>query len=513
MRYCDWKYIFCIFFILLSLTSISALEINLQEENETKYFDTISNKIFEGNITFGGRYDDQGYSLEKTHDGGYIIIGKTSTYDRGGGDAWLIKIDKNCNEMWNKTYGGRKSDYGFCGQQTTDGGYIISGGTKSFGNGDHDVWLIKTDDAGKELWNRTFGGDEWDQGYGVRQATDGGYIIIGGAKSYGWGPNDYWVIKTDNNGIEEWNETYGLHGYDWGYAIQQTKDGGFIFTGATDTSVKGEHILDIGLIKIDDKGNTEWHKIYHKPLGKKRWDEGYGVQQTQDGGYIIAGIAHTYDWTESGEGDAWLIKTDKWGRKEWDRVLGGIKCDSFSSVKQTQDAGYILSGWTYSYGSGDSDLWLVKTNSEGKELWDITLGGEKREWALAHNLQITSDHSYLITGSTRSYGAGSSDAWLMKIEEPSLIVEITGGQGISGLIKNQGNTDLFDIKWTISIQSPVIQDKYQEGIIDSLPEGGQSSLPQVPISGFGPATIRITGGKIGRTSQCFIIGPLTLMMK
>jgi hypothetical protein len=261
----------------------------------------------------------------------------------------LIKTDTEGNEEWNKTFGGDDGDVGFSVQQTTDGGYIITGFTSSYGTaGGWDVWLIKTDTEGNEEWNETFGsGNDWDEGHSVQQTTDGGYVITGQTSG------DLWLLKTDSQGDEEWNQTFGGSSADYGESVQQTTDGGFIITGSTSSFGNGSY--DVWLIKTDSQGNVVWNQT----LGDASYQKGFSVQQTDDGGYIITGYYGSYD--------VWLIKTNSQGQEEWNKTFGGSGQDVGYSVQQTTDGGYIITGYTYSYGNG-GDVWLIKTDSQGNSV-------------------------------------------------------------------------------------------------------------------------------------------------
>ena len=306
----------------------------------------------EWNQTFDGNDRDYGKSVKQTVDGGYIIIGSTgSDYYY---DVWLIKTDPKGTEEWNQTFGGDNKDYGNSVQQTIDGGYIITGEISSSVNGSSDVLLIKTDQQGQEEWIQTFGGSDYDIGNSIEQTYDGGYIITGSTRSYGNGSSDVLLVKTDQQGQEEWIQTFGGGYIDIGNSIKQTSDNGYIITGYTQSYGNGSR--DVWLIKTNYQGNEEWSQTF----GGSYVDIGNSIQQTIDGGYIIIGSRGTDYYS-----DLWLIKTDYQGKEEWNQIFGGNDYDFGNSVQQTTDDGYIIIGHTKSYGNGGYDIFLIKTDSEG----------------------------------------------------------------------------------------------------------------------------------------------------
>jgi len=308
--------------------------------------------------TFGGINSDYGRSIQQVFNDGYILIGTTASFGDNN-DAWLIKTDVQGNKEWDKTFGGSNDDFGSCIQQTIDGGYIIVGWTNSFGGGNNDAWLIKTDVQGNKEWDKTFGGNDTDIGYSVQQTIDGGYIITGWTRSFGLGNNDVWLIKTDVQGNEEWNKPLGGNLFERGYSVQQTIDGGYIIAGWTNSFGDGNY--DVWLIKTDAEGNEEWNKLF----GGSDSDRGYSVQQTTDGGYIITGETKSFG---NGESDLWLIKTDAEGNEEWNKPFGGSDSDRGYSVQQTENAEYVITGWTKSSGNGNNDAWLIKVENPIAEI-------------------------------------------------------------------------------------------------------------------------------------------------
>lgn len=358
--------------------------------------------------TFGGSSSDEGYSVQQTSDGGYIIIGFTNSFGSEDRNIWLIKTDANGDTLWTKTFGGNNGALGHSVQQTTDGGYIVTGYTDAFGAQDRDVWLIKTDARGDTLWTKTYGGESGynDEGRHVQQTTDGGYIITGNTRAFILS-SDAWLLKTDASGDTLWTRTFGVADYYEGYSVQQTIDGGYILNIRQSLGTK-----DFYLIKTDESGETLWTKAY----GGSGSDKSHFAQQTIDNGYIITGKTGSFG---AGGSDVWLVKTDVNGDTLWTRTFGGINGDEGNSIQQTTDSGFIITGITNQFSINSGDLWLIKTDVSGDTLWTIRLGGSERDEG--RSVQQTADGGYIITGYTESFGAGDSDVWLIKTAP-----EITG---------------------------------------------------------------------------------------
>ncbi len=254
-----------------------------------------------------------------------------------------------------KAYGGANWDYAYSVQQTSDGGYIVVGSTASFGAGEENIFLIKTDANGNIIWAKTYGGTEYDRAYSVQQTSDGGYIVAGYTFSFGAG-SDVFLIKTDANGNVIWAKTYGGTNWDEAFSVQQTSDGGYIVAGYTGSFGAGGG--DIFLMKTDANGNLQWAKTF----GGTGWDEAFSVQQTSDGGYIVAGRTSSFG---AGFYNAFLVKTDANGNIQWAKTYGGTGFDYAYSVQQTSDGGYIVAGRTSSFGAGSVDIFLIKTDANG----------------------------------------------------------------------------------------------------------------------------------------------------
>jgi hypothetical protein len=233
-------------------TDKAGIELNISEANQRK--EEISrNEKLSWDKTFGGSNDDYLRTLIQTDEGGYLLAGETSSYGTGKADIWIIKLDSKGNKLWDKTFGGIDDDWIYSLIQTDDGGYILAGMTFSFGSGGGDYWIIKLDNEGNKLWDRTFGGIYDDSAYLLIQTDDGGYAVAGYTFSYSAGRADFWLIKLDSHGNKLWDRTYGGSGEDSIRSLVQTDDGGYVLAGITFSFGAGEG--DFWIIKLDEKGN------------------------------------------------------------------------------------------------------------------------------------------------------------------------------------------------------------------------------------------------------------------
>ena len=247
--------------------------------------------------TFGGSDREWCTCFQQTSDSGYILVGITgSIYSH---DIWLVKTNANGDSLWSRAFGGDYDDRCFSVQQTLDSGYVLAGWTESFGVGGYDFWLIKTDVNGDSLWSRTFGGNANDLCLSVQQTSDGGYILAGDTRSFGVGYTDFWLVKTDANGDSLWSQTYGGHNVDACLSLQRTSDGGFILAGHSYSFWEGSP--DFMLVKTRADGMQLWSYTF----GGDTTDICNCVQQTSDGGYILAGETWSFG---AGRSDCWLVK-------------------------------------------------------------------------------------------------------------------------------------------------------------------------------------------------------------
>ncbi len=365
--------------------------------------------------TYGGSYDDLAHSIQKTSDGGSMIVGRTLSFGQGYDDTWALKLENNGEVIWQKTYGGNWADYTLSiHRETSDGGYIMVGYTSSYGAGLADVWVIKIDSDGNIIWQKTYGGSETDWVASIIQTADGGYIMAGHTGPYippGYteppdGDFDVWVVKIDSSGNIIWQKTYGGEGSDEAWSIQQTPDNKFIVAGRTNSFGVS---YDFWVFKLDENGEIIWQKTY----GGNSNEFGHCIQKTLDNGYIMVGYTSSFG---AGSADVWILKLNETGDVIWQKTYGGNGWDEGNFIQQTPDGKYIVAGWTYSFGAGQNDIWLLKLDENGETMWQKTYGGSAGEinyWA-STVLQALDD-GYIMAGSTKSFGAGGWDFWVLKL--------------------------------------------------------------------------------------------------
>ena len=293
--------------------------------------------VMEWNRTYGGIGFDDTYSVIQTSDGGFAMAGFTNSSGAGSYDGWIVKVNSVGVTQWNRTYGGPNADDLYSVVQTSDGGYAMVGYTTSFGFGGADFWLVKVDSAGNTQWNRTYGGTDADDASSLIKTSDGGYAVVGWTRSFGAGGTDCWLIKVDSSGVLQWEMTYGGAGNDGARSVVQTNDGGYALAGYTASS--GAGASDYWLIKTDSSGTIQWTKTF----GGTGSEGANSIVKTSDGGFAIAGSTNSFG---SGNEDFWLVKVDSVGVMEWSQTYGQADDDNAFSVIQTSDGGYVVAGRT-----------------------------------------------------------------------------------------------------------------------------------------------------------------------
>ena len=365
----------------------------------------------------------------------------------------MLKLDRDGNTEWQETYGGTEDDVAQAIQQTSDGGYIVAGYTASFGAGKKDVWVLKLDKDGVVVWQKTYGGTEDDWASSILETKDGGFIVAATTSSFGAGKSDIWILKLDKDGSAEWQKTYGLPANEEATSIRQTSDDAYIVTGVTDsftTLYKGESWV----LKLDSVGNiqTNWQILY----GGSANDKIYSIEPTRDGKYVVVGNT---DSSGVGKKDVWVMMLSGNGTILWKETWGGSEDDEGFSVQETLDGGVVVAGWTGSLGAGKGDLLLLKLDSKGAIPDCQYLGTSSAALrGLTTVSGVGSSATVKDTSATVSPGSGSESLTsaeansLCMVQKPEIVVDPTVvefGSVVMGSstsetigVKNLGSKDL-----------------------------------------------------------------------
>jgi hypothetical protein len=385
--------------------------------------------------TYGGSKNDRAQSISKTMDGGYILLGYTQSMDgditekqNESYDYWVLKFDAENTLQWSKTYGGSDDDRGSSITQTLDGGYAILGYTSSNDQnvtnnaGLKDFWVAKLDASGNLSWQKSFGYSGLDSGFSLIQTNDNGFLLIGVldvTASGGDGKTnksnlkhaggDYWAIKIDATGNKQWSNYYGGSFTDTPYDVIQTSDNGYIIVGSSDSddvdisNNKGEY--DFWVIKISETGELLWEKNF----GGSEIDEARSIEATSDGNYMIVGDTRSNDQDVSqnyGAADVWVIKMSPIGELIWEKSFGGSSFDVSRSVKRTEDNGFLISGSSRSAdgnltsNKGQNDAWIFKMDTNGSMLWQKSFGGTKIDYT--YDATPLNDDTIIAVGESES---------------------------------------------------------------------------------------------------------------
>lgn len=379
--------------------------------------------------TFGSEQSDVGTAVRRTRDGGCVVAGYTwagmMNLDLGPTNYWIMRFDHAHSLVWSKVYGLAGREYPYDVYETQDGGFVVAG-HKRLKSGNHldylgsywDFWILRLDGDGNVLWEQTYGDRGYEKAHAILEVQDGGIVVAGFTTSYGPGTledgvpfreskKNVWVARLDSSGQIVWEYVAGGVEEDGAYAVQETSDGHFIVAGF-DSSTHGKGNYDFLVVKLDSDGNEVWKHTY----GGIYPENAYAVQETEDGGFIIAGDTWSMG---NGNTDFLVMKIDRDGGEIWRRSFGGEKFERAYALRRTADGNYVVAGYTSSYGAGDKDGMVVKFSPDGEEIWRTIFGWEAFDILFA--VDVTPENRVIATGTTASRGAGQLDLWLVGFTE------------------------------------------------------------------------------------------------
>ncbi|MBS1263699.1 MAG: hypothetical protein MAG715_00888 [Methanonatronarchaeales archaeon] len=384
---------------------------------------------------YGGDGGEEMEGVWATDDGGFVVVGATESFGEGKGDAWVVKLDGAGGVEWQKTYGGSGTDFATDVRGTDGGGYVVAGWTESFGEGKSDFWLLKLDGGGDVEWQRTYGSEGEEQAWSVDVTGDGGYVVAGGSTSFGDGgllgsaDADFWVLKLDSSGDVEWQKVIGGPENDGGggeygeYVVRVLEDEDGNYVVASDTDSFGSGGRDVWVVKLDSVGEVMWQRAYGGQYGESTWM----FREAADGGYIVPGVTETFSPDESG--DLWVLKLDTAGDVEWERVYGlETYWDEAISVGATEDGGAIVGGY-YEEGEEDWDLTLLRVGPDGDLQWSRV---HEYGWDWPNAVQELPDGGYVMAGVGALYDQDlPEDLWVMRLSRDGTIGSCGHGRDLS----------------------------------------------------------------------------------
>ncbi len=356
---------------------------------------------------YGGGKKDVAYDSAMLDDGGFIIAGSTKSFGHGRDDMMVTKFDKNGKPLVRGLFGGKQEDIAYSIVRTSDGNFIAVGSSDSFNDEDNlDLFVVKFDKNLHKLWQKVYGGKRDDVGFSAVATPNGGALIVGYTESYGQGYKDGYILFIDKKGKSLFQKAIGGKDDDELRGVALSSAGGFFVAGKTQSYGKGG--FDFYLAKFDSHGKY----LYKRVLGGEDDDEFRALSATSDGGCVAAGSTQSFD---SKREDVDIMKFDKDGRVQWHKIYGFKSKEWANSVVQTKSGGYLVAGTTKSFGFGNYDLYLLELNKKGSSIWANVYGGGNKD--IAHSIKKMNDNSYLLVGETKSYGNGDFDFIYLKLQK------------------------------------------------------------------------------------------------
>ncbi len=366
---------------------------------------------FPGKV-IGGADNDQGLSLCLSDDNGYMVIGNTRSQGLGSNDILILKMNNKGEIQWQLLYGGIHQDFGTWIEQTSDNGFIALAFSWDAGFPREDALLIKLDSNGNEIWSKYFGYNHRDQGLSVKEISEGGYIFTGFTRQPGDLGNIY-IVRTDEQGNEIWSNNFGTEYVDFGLDVIPTNDNCFLLVGTAGGFYNPvefyyqNHDADIILLKVNDSGEEIWRNYF----GGDSHEMAYSIKKAENG-YYIFGVTQSIG---AGSFDNYLIKIDYEGNELWSKTYGGEDFEYGRSMDISADGSLYLFGTTNSLGTTNSpDMYLIKTDENGNEIWSLIIGGADSEYG--YSVKATPDGGCALLGETKSYGMGGQDIYFLKVD-------------------------------------------------------------------------------------------------
>ncbi len=389
-----------------SLTAKSFVQVNGGPKLDRGIFVSPINRGIFASPIHGVPKLDRGVFASPIEDRGYIAVGVTKSFGAGREDVYLVQTDAGGEILWSRTYGGTGDDNGWSVHEVQDG-FILAGFTNSFGNGDFDFYLVKTNWTGDVEWSKTFGGSGCDRCWALIPTSDNGFVLAGETTSSGAGEEDVYLIKTDSRGDLQWSGTYGGTEGDRCFSIAEANDGGYMLAGQTYSEGAGDR--DVYIIKTSATGTREWSRT----IGGAASDVAHYITKTRDGCFMITG--YTTSFATSGD-DPFLVKIDSQGDIKWRRVLPMEGTNHTLTGEEATDGGFFLVGFSqYSSGGPKMGL-LVKADSEGRLAWHRDILSTTNGESFGYTVRATRDGGCIFTGHTTVNSAGQIDLFLVKVK-------------------------------------------------------------------------------------------------